>query len=176
MSRTTDIKQLAKIARMYYEEDMTQAAIARKLNMSRSLVSKLLTKARDKGIVKITICDESNRPYQEMENYLKKIFGLSTVIVIAEAQEHSRHEIALEAGRYLIMRLADINTVAVSSGRMIREIADNISVNKSYFHATFVPMAGGLSEEYSKVEPNCISEIFAMKFGAKNMRCTLRSS
>ena len=53
MSRTTDIKQLAKIARMYYEEDMTQAAIARKLNMSRSLVSKLLTKARDKGIVKI---------------------------------------------------------------------------------------------------------------------------
>ena len=37
MSRTTDIKQLAKIARMYYEEDMTQAAIARKLNMSRSL-------------------------------------------------------------------------------------------------------------------------------------------
>lgn len=40
MSRTTDIKQLAKIARMYYEEDMTQAAIARKLNMSRSLVSK----------------------------------------------------------------------------------------------------------------------------------------
>ena len=170
MSRTTDIKQLAKIARMYYEEDMTQAAIARKLNMSRSLVSKLLTKARDKGIVKITICDESNRPYQEMENYLKKIFGLSTVIVIAEAQEHSRHEIALEAGRYLIMRLADINTVAVSPGRMIREIADNISVNKSYFHATFVPMAGGLSKEYSKVEPNCISEIFAMKFGAKNMR------
>ena len=53
MSRTTDIKQLAKIARMYYEEDMTQAAIARKLNMSRSLVSKLLTKARDKGIVPI---------------------------------------------------------------------------------------------------------------------------
>lgn len=86
MSGTTDIKLLAKIARMYYEEDMTQAAIARKLNMSRSLVSKLLTKARDKGIVKITICDESNRPYQEMENYLKKIFGLSTVIVIADTR------------------------------------------------------------------------------------------
>lgn len=44
MSGTTDIKLLAKIARMYYEEDMTQAAIARKLNMSRSLVSKLLQK------------------------------------------------------------------------------------------------------------------------------------
>lgn len=29
MSGATDIKLLAKIARMYYEEDMTQAAIAR---------------------------------------------------------------------------------------------------------------------------------------------------
>ena len=35
MSGATDIKLLAKIAKIYYEEDLTQAAIAIKLNMSR---------------------------------------------------------------------------------------------------------------------------------------------
>lgn len=170
MSGSTDIKMLAKIARMYYEEEMTQEAIARKLNMSRSLVSKQLTKARDKGVVKITIRDELKRPFQELENYIKKVFGLSTVIIIAGDQETSRHEIALETGRYLTMRLADVTTVAVSAGRMLREVADNISVSKSYFHAKFVPMAGGLSEEYSRLEANSISEALAMKYGAKSMR------
>lgn len=169
MSELTDIKMLANIARMYYDEGMTQEAIARKLNMSRSLVSKRLTKAKDKGIVKITICDELRRPFQELENHIKKIFGLSTVIVIEGDQESSRHEIALEMGRYLAMRLADVTTVAVAPGRMLREVADNISASKSYFHVKFVPMSGGLSEEYRRLESNSISETLAMKFGAKSM-------
>lgn len=170
MSESTDLKILANIARMYYEDGMTQNAIAKKINMSRSLVSKLLTKARDKGIVKITICDNLKNPFQEMENYLKKSFGLSSVLIIAGDQNNSRHEIALETGRYFTRRLADVTTVAVSAGRMLREIADSITVNKSYFHVTFVPMAGGLSEEYSKLEANSISEVLAIKCGAKNMR------
>lgn len=169
MSQSSDLKKLAEIARMYYEDDMTQNAIAKKMNMSRSLVSKLLTKARDKGIVKITIYDELKKPFQEMETYLKKTFGLSNLIIVPSTPNNDHHEIALEAGRYLAMHLEHVNTIAVSGGRMMHEIASNMSVNKSYFHTTFVPMAGGLGDEHSKLEANSVSEIFAIKCGAKNM-------
>lgn len=170
MSGKVDMKVLTQIARMYYEEEMTQEAIAKEMNMSRSLVSKLLTKARDKGVVKITICEEVNHPFQEMEKQLQKIFGLTGIIVVEGDHETSRQKIAEEAGRYLLRRLSDVTTVTVSAGRMIREIADSLPVGKSYFHVNFVPMSGGLSEEQSKVEANSVSEVFAMKCGAKNLR------
>ncbi|MCI9076495.1 MAG: winged helix-turn-helix transcriptional regulator [Dorea sp.] len=78
---TIDVELLVQIAHLYYDEEMTQQKIAKKLNMSRSLVSKLLAKAKEKGIVKVTISDEVNRPHQPLEAQLKKLFGLSEVII-----------------------------------------------------------------------------------------------
>ena len=43
-----DLDLLVQVAHLYYHEQMTQQAIAKKLNMSRSLVSKLLAKAKEK--------------------------------------------------------------------------------------------------------------------------------
>ena len=49
--------QLINIAKMYYEANMTQNDIAKRLGISRPLVSKMLTKARECGIVSITVND-----------------------------------------------------------------------------------------------------------------------
>jgi deoxyribonucleoside regulator len=49
--------QLINVAKMYYEANMTQNDIAKRLGVSRPLVSKMLTKARDCGIVSITVND-----------------------------------------------------------------------------------------------------------------------
>ena len=38
--------QLINVAKMYYEENLTQNEIAQRLGVSRPLVSKMLTKAR----------------------------------------------------------------------------------------------------------------------------------
>lgn len=47
--------QLIAAARLYYENNLTQAEIAQRMGVSRPLVSKLLTKAREVGIVHIEI-------------------------------------------------------------------------------------------------------------------------
>ncbi len=49
------IERLVKIATMYYEENKNQSEIASALGISRPLVSRYLTEARDFGIVKIQI-------------------------------------------------------------------------------------------------------------------------
>ena len=49
MSPMSDTHLLIEIAHLYYDEDLTQQQIAKKMNMSRSLVSKLLAKAKKSG-------------------------------------------------------------------------------------------------------------------------------
>jgi DNA-binding transcriptional regulator LsrR (DeoR family) len=46
---------LADVAEMYYEEAMTQAQISHAIGVTRSAVSRMLTEARDKDIVRITV-------------------------------------------------------------------------------------------------------------------------
>jgi deoxyribonucleoside regulator len=46
---------LVKVASLYYEQDLTQAEIARRLNISRPQVSRLLAEGRQEGVVEIII-------------------------------------------------------------------------------------------------------------------------
>ncbi|WP_137469360.1 sigma factor-like helix-turn-helix DNA-binding protein, partial [Escherichia coli] len=44
------VRLLVKIAQRYYEQDMTQAQIARELGIYRTTISRLLKRGRDQGI------------------------------------------------------------------------------------------------------------------------------
>ena len=48
-------KLLAKIAYMYYEQELTQAQIAKELAIYRTTVSRMLSQAKKEGIVEIKI-------------------------------------------------------------------------------------------------------------------------
>jgi len=46
---------LAQVASMYYEDDVTQDEIARRVGTSRSTVSRMIQEAREVGVVEITV-------------------------------------------------------------------------------------------------------------------------
>ncbi len=50
-----EIEKLIHVSRMYYDDGLTQNEIAKAMNVSRPLISKMLSRARDLGIVTITI-------------------------------------------------------------------------------------------------------------------------
>lgn len=62
---------LAEVARLYYEQDMTQEAIAKRLYISRSGISRLIKQAREKGVVEITI----HYPYDRMRTLEYEFFN-----------------------------------------------------------------------------------------------------
>ena len=73
---------LADVAEMYYIEEKNQAAIAKTIGVTRSMISRMLTEARESGIVEIRI----QRPLQsdsDLESELKEKFGLKDVFVVA---------------------------------------------------------------------------------------------
>ncbi len=78
------LKLLWQVAIWYYEESLGQAEIGRRINRSRSMVSRLLQEARDKGIVKIQIFSPIINTATELEKCLCKDFGLTQAYVLAE--------------------------------------------------------------------------------------------
>ena len=71
---------IVKVARMYYEQNMSQDQIARALLTSRSNVSRILSVAKQRGIVEIKIIEESRRE-TEIEELLMSRFGLRAAMV-----------------------------------------------------------------------------------------------
>ncbi len=63
-------QNLYEVARLYYEQNMTQEEIAKRLFISRSGISRLIKQARDEGVVEITV----HTPYDRMRNLEYEFF------------------------------------------------------------------------------------------------------
>ena len=73
-------ERLVQIAKMYYEENLTQSEIAKKLDVSRALICRLLNEARNYGIVTIQI----HSPEEDsslLKNQLKNSFKIEDVFI-----------------------------------------------------------------------------------------------
>lgn len=75
-----DIDLLVEVARMYYDQDLTQQEIADKIYVSRSRVSRLIKKAKALGIVEIII-KPSFENHHNLEKILRDRFSLKDVLV-----------------------------------------------------------------------------------------------
>jgi len=73
---------LAKVASLYYEKNLTQAEIARRLDISRPQVSRLLAESREEGVVKITIHYPSDKHFSLKQDLVNQ-FGLKDVQLMA---------------------------------------------------------------------------------------------
>ena len=81
--REQRLKRLERVARLYYEENMTQAEIARELNVSRPLISRMLSDARDEGIVEIKIVSRATS-VSPLFGELKNTFGLLGGVLVGD--------------------------------------------------------------------------------------------
>lgn len=108
MENSDDIRLIVKIAQLYYEQDMTQAQIARELGIYRTTISRLLKRGRDQGIVTIAI----NYDYNEnlwLEQQVKQKFGLKDVVVVSGNDEDEDTQLAMMGlhGAQLLDRLLE---------------------------------------------------------------------
>lgn len=119
-SHTSDerehVQLLLQVARLYYEQGATQAQIAKKVGYSRPTVSRLLTEAREQGVVHIRI----NHPLERamsMEAELAEKFGLHDAR-IAESSDLAglTQKIARCAADYLVETSYEDSVITVSNG------------------------------------------------------------
>jgi deoxyribonucleoside regulator len=119
---------LARIASLYYEEEMTQGAIAKQFGLSRVKVYRLLKKAREKRVVQITIHWPLPRDSQRAE-LLKQRFGLKEALVLRTTPQDGAtvlRRLGQLGARYLEQALVDGMTMTVCLGRSTYEVIDAI--------------------------------------------------
>ena len=167
MNQEPDNNMLIKVAQMYYDENLTQQRIAQKLNMSRSLVSKMLIKARKRGIVEIVIHSEPTHPYKEIEDKLQKVLKLNYVRIVDNSESPQNNKVSVEAGIYLASQLPHCKNIIISAGRTTREIAKNFVTTTSFSDVTFLPISGGVGEMEWAIDSNIICAQMAQQCGGK---------
>ena len=124
---------LAKIARLYYEHDLTQAEISARLRLSRQKVQRLLSSAREEGIVNIAILPIVGT-FSELERSLEARFQLSEALVVEASSPEdpgtTAREIGAAAAEYFARILRPKDKVVLSWGNsllgMVNALASRI--------------------------------------------------
>jgi DNA-binding transcriptional regulator LsrR (DeoR family) len=135
---------LARIAWLYYIEELTQKEIARRFNMSRVKVTRLLKKAREKGLVEIRIANVRTS-HLPLERSLRLEFGLSDAMVIPTSvrPENLRPALGEAAAAYLDRVLRPGALVGLGMGRTLAEIPNYMRPRENGT-CHFIEMVGGI--------------------------------
>ncbi|HCI80143.1 MAG TPA: hypothetical protein DHW02_10690 [Ktedonobacter sp.] len=126
-----DIYLLAEVASLYYEENYNQEQIAKMIGVSRSGVSRLLTRSRELGLVDIHV-HQPLRTSVALRDELVNQFGLkdAQVLLNSSSSEASLGHVGALAARYLDRRVQentsspneDSHTVGISWGTSMVEM------------------------------------------------------
>lgn len=160
------IEFLYQVARLYYEEGLTQEQIARQLGFSRQKVQRLLDSAKKEGIVQIRVINPvSSR--KEIEKKLEKYFKLTKAIVVSgsiKAESIIRKNIGRAAAAYLEDILRDNDIVGIGWGRTVYETLNYFEPTRK-ISITAVPLIGGIGQIAADFQVNELARKFAEKTG-----------
>lgn len=129
MPRINELRLIARVAQMYHVENRRQAEIAKHLRISQATVSRMLKKAQDEEIIRITIAAPLGT-YVDLEADLRKKFDLPEVIIV-EASEDRQGPILARIGEaaahFVEETLQDSEIIGVSSwSETVLKMVDNI--------------------------------------------------
>lgn len=162
---------LATVANLYYNSGLTQNQIADMMYTSRSKISRMLSEARELGIVEIRI----NEPWDRNETYeheIQRKFGMQTVRVIrqrvADDEEEALKDISRATAFYLDSILKPGMTVGISWGTTLYHITRRIRENNpKNIPVTVIPIMGAVMTGNPEKDSADLAKNLAVSYGGK---------
>ena len=115
---------IIKVVEMHYKQGMSQQEIGKRLNVSRTTISRILAQARREGYVQIKI----NYPEDatvSLEKQLEEKYGLKeAVIASVQNKDELADEIAFYASDYLLRTLKNHMTIALTRGVTLQNMVE----------------------------------------------------
>lgn len=159
---------LTEIAVAYYEHEQTQEEIAKRFNISRIKVGRLLKKARKEGIVEINV---KYHPVfsSKIEQQFVNSFGIKRALIAIDHQDEDeqRRQVASLVTNYLSSVLKNGMTVAVGQGRNVAAIASHVGIFPEK-QCKFICGIGGTLRDGEFIDADHISRNLARKFNASS--------
>ncbi|MEF2805042.1 MAG: sugar-binding transcriptional regulator [Massilistercora timonensis] len=162
------LKEYQRVAYYYYKAGLTQEDIAKRMNMSRQRVNRIVSACVDLGIVKITIqnLDKSNL---ELETALEQKYNLTGVRIVNNiVEENIVRELGIAAGTYLQSVLKKGDIIGVTRGRTTAAMADHWTPSSPLPQdLTVTQLIGNARESDISTGVNGIVYRLAEKLGAR---------
>ena len=163
---------LLQVARLYWEEGLSQEEIAARASYSRATVSRMLTEARRAGIVTVTVAHPIER-LMGLEQRLISSFGLAQARVIEDTGDRRGEELASggvsrllarATGELLLANCGPRSVIAVSNGRAVGAVARELP-ERIWPRSTTVAMLGSAGNVLGDEDGPDICRNIALRLG-----------
>jgi DNA-binding transcriptional regulator LsrR (DeoR family) len=169
----TDAKlddQMLQAAHLYYLDNLTQAEIANILGVSRPTVSRLLMRAREEGLVQITITPWRQRD-PALEERVVKAFNLRGAIIVRSAgtveSSAVRQGIGAGAASHLVKLFHPNDVIGIGRGRTLAELISAMRPPADPLNLTIVQLLGDVSAQHDETLAHELTRQLAANFGGK---------
>ncbi len=172
MADSTDYTAMYRIAKSYYLDGLSQQQIAKRESISRPHVSRMLSKARECGIVAIQVEMRKAESLTRLQDELCTKLGLTQAILVSvpEVKKGARTDISLNiatvAAEYLPDLLRGADLVGIGWGYTMYQTSLLLPQTEVTNHMAFVPLIGISGENSPYLQINVIVNRFSEKFGA----------
>jgi len=168
MSRIDEMRLMAKVARMYYEQGIRQQEITGRLNIHQSKVSRMLKKARETNLVRISVVTPAG-VFPHLEEALESRFRLSEAIVIDSDGGDDRlvRDLGAAAAFYLEATVRPEAVVGISSwSRSLFAMVDALHPNENGKGGKVVQILGGVGNVSTEYQATALAQRLAGLIGA----------
>lgn len=160
---------MVRVARMYYEHGDRQPQIAEKLHISQAKVSRLLERAEELGIIRVTI-QEPLGGHSDLEEAVVARYGLSDAVVAhvnLDDESSILSSIGAAAASYLSEVLLGHERIGISSWSATLLAMVNAMPKSMRPQAdSVVQVIGGVGEPSAQVQATRLTEQLAQLTGA----------
>lgn len=163
MAAHEEQRLMARIARMYYTEGVRQPSIAQRLDLSQARVSRLLKRAEQEGIVRITVAAPEGT-HAELENALQQRYDLQLALVVDASEDEQALLTALGAATayYLETTLHSGDVIGISSwSASLLAAVDAMRPIPSLKNVRAVQILGGVGNPSAKAHANRLTSRLA---------------
>src|SRR5579875_213492 len=176
-----DERFLRKVAYMYYEDGHSQETIAEIEFCSRQTVSKALQKAKDRGIVRISIIPDLRTGYlRNLSREVRVQLDLEDIVLVAgqnmnmiaagDLIDDVAMEISNAAAEYLDQMLTDADILAISGGTtFMRSLIRYLKPGRVLPHMQVVATIGFVEARTSAGDANLVAHDLAEAYGANHL-------
>jgi DNA-binding transcriptional regulator LsrR (DeoR family) len=159
------LELLARIASLYYEDELTQNEISARLGYSRSCISRLLSEARREGIVEIQVHHPLER-MRALERALQERFDLRDVRVFQSngcAYPQMLARLGTLAARLLEEKIREDSVLGISWGTALYEVVHALRPRYAP-QVKVVQLIGSTSTEDHQVDGPGLARALARAF------------
>lgn len=164
MSQLDELRLMARVARMYYEKDMRQSEIAKQLGLSQATISRLFNRAKEEGIVRITV-NVPKGVFSELEEKIVDKYNLRDAIIVDcnnVDEQTIQRDIGAAAAYYVESTIKPGEVIGISSwSATLLAMVDAMHPTSRKEDIRVVQILGGVGNPSAEIHATRLTSRFA---------------